>query len=73
MKMHDIIGVRLDQESPNYGPWEKSGRRRHFVNNDKIMFTKILLIWQNVTNPETFSLRKMTGPLTVAQQLYVVL
>jgi len=34
------------QGSPNYGP------RNHFVNDEKNMFTKILLIWWDVTHPE---------------------
>jgi len=44
-----------------------SDPRSHFVNNKKNnIITKNLLIWKNVTYPETVILRKMSGPRTVA-------
>jgi len=44
--------------------------QRHFVNNEKFdRITKHLLIWYNVTCPETITLSKMPGPRTVVKQL----
>jgi len=42
-----------------------SGPRRDYDNNENKTFTKNFLIWQNVTYPETITLRKMSGLRTV--------
>jgi len=55
------------QGSPNYDPQAKSGPRRHFFKNEKIiiLFNKHLLICQNATYLETTALLGVSGPQTV--------
>ena len=33
-----VYPIHIEQRSPSYGPWAKSGLRRHFVNNEKIIY-----------------------------------
>ena len=58
-----LQGLQATAREPN--PVRKaisSGRRRHFVSNEKIIY---MLIWYNVAHPEilTFHITMMSGPL----------
>jgi len=33
-----VYPIHIEQRSPSYGPWAKSGPRSHFVNNEKIIY-----------------------------------
>jgi len=55
--------------SPNYGPRAKCGPRNRFTNDEKNIIMKNSLSWQNITYPETATLRKMSGPRHVLYYL----
>jgi len=46
-----------------------SGRKTHFANMKKYIFTKNVLIWWNATYPETITLLQVSGPRTGVQWL----